>query len=402
MATGGGNSGALRVAVIDGQPVLRSGIASLLTREHDLTLVAEGSTGREAVGIARTHKPDVVLLGEQLADRPTGEVCRTLHRELPSTAVLIFSAVDDDRARFDAVIAGASGYLTKHAPPAEIVAAIRRAGAGESLFDPDTASELLARLSRQAPKTDPRLQRLKPAEMRILQLVSRGHTNRQIATRVNLSERTVKKYVSSILAKLAVSSRAGAAAYLAERSGGPASGVVGPLPALSEVVRSLPQVAEKIGTAELAELTSALEEQQHIHAEFRVQSEQLLADRDGIAAERQRFADLFESAPAAYVVTDALGLILAANQRAAALLGLGPERLAHRVLADFVEPSSRGEFRRRVSNLDGIDHAEWRVTVDTKDGLIPVVAQVSSLRDDDGKVTELRWILSPAPSPAPA
>lgn len=405
----------LRVLVCDAQPVLRRGLVTLLNAEPDIVVVADIPTGRDAVMLAKQEQPDVVVLDARLPDRPGAEVCRLLRRERPGIAVLMFSANDDDRARFDAILAGASGYLLKTTPADQLVNAIRRIGAGESLFDPDAATALLTRLGKEGAAADSRLKRLKPAELRILHLVSRGHTNRQIASRVNLSERTVKKYVSSILAKLGVSSRTGAAAYLAEHTNSVQPPDTPRTAVLRELARALPCIPEQLVPEAVAELTAALEEQEFVVEELRLQSERLLADRDQLTTEREHYLDLYQRAPVAYVVTDRCGLITEVNQPAVALLGVPEAQLGRRSLAGFATPEARREFQHRLNAFQGAtdqaatdqaatDQAQWVFMLQPEgDAPIQVTATVRATCDATGATTDLRWLLHhDAPQAPPA
>ncbi len=381
--------------------MLRHGVAALLGSQPGMALVGEGSTAREALTLVREHESDVILLDAQLPDHPGAETCRALRRERSGLGVILFSALDDDRARFDAILAGAAGYLLKSTPASHLVAALRQVGGGESLFDPDAAAGLLTRLGQQISQKDARLQRLKPAELRILQLISRGHTNRQIATRVSLSERTVKKYVSNILATLDVASRAGAAAYLAERSASEPSfgGLQAPIP--PEAARTLPKMQDTDSSA-IAELTATLEEQQALLEECRLQTAQLLDERDGLKVDRERYRDLYQLAPLPYLVTDPVGLITRANRQAAELLGYSEDLLECRPLAAFISNGARREFRRRLEAIDGATgRAEWTLLVHPEHRAPFTVAATITARRDFTGIVELRWMFSRStPDPA--
>ncbi|MGH8904228.1 MAG: response regulator [Egibacteraceae bacterium] len=386
--------------VVDAHPVLRRGVIALLDAQRGMTIVAEVGSGHDALIALRSCEPDVIVLGAQLPDGTGMEVCRSLRRERPGVAVLIFSALDDDRARFDAVMAGASGYLLKDTPAEELVDAIRRVTAGESLFDPEAASALLSRLGNEPTQADTRLARLKPAELRILHLISHGHTNRQIASRVNLSERTVKKYVSSILVKLGVPGRAGAAAYLVERvnraplSSAPRTAI------LHGITHALTQLSPELVPEAVAELAAALEDQQAVQEELQIQSEQLLADRDELEAQRAYYVDLYQHAPVPYLVTDSYGLITQANRQAATLLGLSEAQLCRRSLTAFVPISARQEFRRHLAGLEGtIDEDEW--TFPLQHPPVQITAKVAAARESSTATTDLRWILHACPLPQP-
>lgn len=205
-----------RVMVVDDHEIVRDGLRSLLS-ERDLEVVAEASTAAEAVLRARSYKPDVVIMDLRLPDASGVTACRDIRKESPDIRVLVLTSYPDDQAVLDAIMAGASGYVLKEIRSAELLSAIRRVAQGESLLDPKVTAAVLERVRNPDAHDDPRLARLTPTELRILQLIADGLTNREIGERLKLAEKTIKNYVSSILAKLQVSRRAEAAAYLADR-----------------------------------------------------------------------------------------------------------------------------------------------------------------------------------------
>jgi DNA-binding NarL/FixJ family response regulator len=146
-------------------------------------------------------RPDVVVLDVRLPDGNGVQLCRDLKTTMPSLNVLMLTSFSDDDALIDAIMAGASGYVLKHIGGNDLVDAVRRVGTGGSLLDPAVTAQVLERL-RTPPKEDPALQSLTEQERRILDLIAEGLTNRQIADQIFLAEKTVKNYVSSILAKL--------------------------------------------------------------------------------------------------------------------------------------------------------------------------------------------------------
>ncbi|MST33938.1 response regulator, partial [Acidimicrobiaceae bacterium USS-CC1] len=163
-------------------------------------------------------RPDVALLDVRLGDDPDGpsgiEVCRDIRSAHPEIACVMLTSFADDEALFASIMAGASGYLLKQVRGQDLVGALRRVAAGESLLDPAVTARVLERLRQPAPATDP-LSDLSPQERRILELIADGLTNRQIAAEMYLAEKTVKNYVSRLLAKLGMSRRSEAAAYAA-------------------------------------------------------------------------------------------------------------------------------------------------------------------------------------------
>jgi DNA-binding NarL/FixJ family response regulator len=208
-----------RVLLVDDHEVVRAGLRALLEVHDDLQVVAEAATAADAVLRARSYHPDVVVLDVRLPDRSGVEVCRDIRSEHPEMAVLMLTSFSDDRALFDSIMAGAAGYVLKQIRGADLVEGIRRVSAGESLIDPAVTAKVLDRLRHPETAGDARLARLTPTELRIVEMIADGLTNRAIGERIGLAEKTVKNYVSSILAKMHMSRRAEAAAYLAEHRG---------------------------------------------------------------------------------------------------------------------------------------------------------------------------------------
>lgn len=158
----------------------------------------------------------MVVLDVRLPDRSGVEACRDIRDRDPGLAVLMLTSYSDDQALFDSIMAGAAGFVLEQIRGSDLVDAIRRVARGESLLDPSVTARVLERVRNPKAAEDPQLARLAPTESRILELVTQGLTNRQIGERTHLVEKTVKKYVSTILRKLEVARRAEAAAYLAE------------------------------------------------------------------------------------------------------------------------------------------------------------------------------------------
>jgi two-component system, NarL family, response regulator DevR len=209
----------LRVMLVDDHQVVREGIKLLLADLDDVVVCAEASTAREAVATAARALPDVVVMDVRLQDGSGIEATRDLRAARPQTAVLMLTSFADDEALFASIMAGAAGYVLKQIRGEELVRAIRAVGAGQHLLDPAVTKGVFERLRRgKRLLQDEKLARLSAQEERILSLVAEGRTNRQIAGELGLAEKTVKNYVSAILAKLEVARRAEAAAYLARHT----------------------------------------------------------------------------------------------------------------------------------------------------------------------------------------
>ena len=189
----------------------------ILSRQEDLLVVGEAGTAYEALKKARELKPDVVVLDIRLPDSTGIEVCRDIRAENPDVMVLMLTSYSDEEAVIGSIMAGASGYLLKEIRSQEIVTAVRRVGAGQSLLDPKVTAGVLERVRRSI-DNDP-IAHLNDQERRILDLIAEGKTNREIADEVHLSDKTVKNYVSNILRKLDVSGRSQAAVFWVERRG---------------------------------------------------------------------------------------------------------------------------------------------------------------------------------------
>ena len=210
----------LRVMLVDDHQVVRDGIKLLLADPADVVVCAEASTAREAVALAARALPDVIVMDVRLADGSGIEATRDIRAARPQTQVLMLTSFADDEALFASILAGAAGYVLKQIQGQELLGAIRAVGAGQSLLDPAVTTVVLERLRKGKHLLgDAKLARLSAREERILGLVAEGRTNGQIAEQLGLAEKTVKNYVSSILAKLEVTRRAEAAAYLARHRG---------------------------------------------------------------------------------------------------------------------------------------------------------------------------------------
>jgi len=205
---------AIRVFLLDDHEIVRRGVRDLLETAGDIQVVGEAGTAQQARDRAGLVDADVALLDVQLPDGSGVEVCRDLRSAHPDLACVMLTSFADDEAMFDAVVAGASGYVLKQVRGSDIIDAVRRAAAGEQLLDPGLVNRAIERL-RRGPEQDERLKDLTPQESRILGLLADGLTNRQIAAEMFLAEKTVKNYVSNLLSKMGMSRRTEAAVYAA-------------------------------------------------------------------------------------------------------------------------------------------------------------------------------------------
>jgi two-component system response regulator DevR len=208
--------GPITVFLLDDHEVVRRGVRALLEAEPDIEVTGESASAAEgAVRIAEL-RPRVALVDGRLPDGSGIEVCRQVRSVDPGVAVVVLTSYDDDEALFAAIMAGASGYVLKQISGGELVAAVRHVAAGQSMLDPAVTARVLHRLRHGADK-DPLTQHLTPKEEQVLGLVAQGLTNRQIAERLGVAEKTVKNYVSTLLAKLGAESRTQAAVMAARR-----------------------------------------------------------------------------------------------------------------------------------------------------------------------------------------
>jgi DNA-binding NarL/FixJ family response regulator len=212
--------------LVDDHEVVRQGLRALLSAEEDIEVVAEAGSGAQAVEMARIHRPQIVVMDVRMPDMNGIEACREIRDLDQDTQVIMLTSYSDDEALFNSIMAGAAGFVLKQIRGRDLVDAIRQVGAGKSLLDPEVTRRVLERLRKSKYENkDPRLARLSDQEEKILEMVAEGLTNRQIAEKVYLSDKTVKNYVSNILQKLEVARRAEAASYLARaraRDGAPA------------------------------------------------------------------------------------------------------------------------------------------------------------------------------------
>ena len=209
----------IRVYLLDDHEIVRRGIRELLEADGDIVVVGESGSALDAARRIPAMRPDVAILDGRLPDGSGIDVCREVRSVDPSIKGLILTSYDDDDALFAAIMAGASGYLLKQVRGTDFVAAVRRVAAGQSMLDPAMTAQVLERI-RSGPQEDEDLRGLTPQEKRILELVGEGLTNREVARRMFLSEKTVKNYVSSMLAKLGLTSRTQAAVFAARHPAG--------------------------------------------------------------------------------------------------------------------------------------------------------------------------------------
>ncbi len=196
--------------LLDDHEVVRHGLRDLLEREGDLEVVGESGSALEAAHRIPALRPDVAVLDARLPDGSGIDVCRDVRSVDPTIRALILTSYEDDEALFSAIMAGAAGYVLKQIRGTDLVDAVRRVAAGQSLLDPAVTQRVLERI-RRGPEQPDELRSLTDQERRILALVAEGLTNREIAERMYLSEKTIKNYVSSLLAKLGMERRTQAA-----------------------------------------------------------------------------------------------------------------------------------------------------------------------------------------------
>ncbi len=207
----------IRVFLLDDHEIVRRGLTALVNSRDDLEIVGEASTAAEALSRIPPTRPNVAVLDVRLPDGNGVEVCREIRSKHPEIGCLMLTSHADDEALFQAIMAGAAGYMLKEVRGTSLVDAIREIAAGRSMLDPAVTDRVLRRLRDGAPK-DERLERLTDQERRILELIAEGLTNRAIAERMHLAEKTIKNYVSSLLSKLGMGRRTEAAVFATKLS----------------------------------------------------------------------------------------------------------------------------------------------------------------------------------------
>ncbi|GAA5162237.1 response regulator transcription factor [Pseudonocardia eucalypti] len=196
----------LKVFLVDDHEVVRRGVADLIDAEEDLSVIGEASSVSEALARIPALRPDVVVLDVRLPDGNGVELCRELRSRLPELNCLMLTSFTDEQAMMDAILAGAGGYVIKDIKGLELISAVRTVGTGRSLLDNRAAAALMTRLRESVEEPGP-LAGLTERERTLLELIGEGLTNRQIAERMYLAEKTVKNYVSRLLSKLGMERR---------------------------------------------------------------------------------------------------------------------------------------------------------------------------------------------------
>ena len=214
-----GGPATIRVFLLDDHEVVRRGLKDLLESEGDIEIVGESASAQEAIRRIPALRPDVAVLDGRLPDGSGVDVCREIRSRDPRIAALILTSYDDDDALFSAIMAGAAGYVLKQVRGNDLLDAVRRVAAGQSLLDPAVTTQVLDRL-RDGPKQDSALAALTDQERRVLELIGEGLTNRLIGERLFLAEKTVKNFVSSLLAKLGLERRTQAAVFATKHPSG--------------------------------------------------------------------------------------------------------------------------------------------------------------------------------------
>ncbi|MFD7294288.1 response regulator [Streptomyces sp. NPDC059897] len=207
--------GKIHVFLLDDHEVVRRGVHELLSVEDDIEVVGEAGTAADALVRIPATRPDVAVLDVRLPDGSGVEVCREIRSLDESVKCLMLTSFADDEALFDAIMAGASGYVLKAIRGNELLTAVRDVASGKSLLDPVATARVLERLRDGGRKDDDKLSGLTDQERKILDLIGEGLTNRVIGERLHLAEKTIKNYVSSLLSKLGMERRSQAAAYVA-------------------------------------------------------------------------------------------------------------------------------------------------------------------------------------------
>ena len=200
----------IRVYLLDDHEVVRQGLRFLLEQQRDIEVVGDSASAVEATARIPALRPDVAVLDGRLPDGSGIEVCRAVRAVDPTVRALILTSYDDDEALFAAIMAGAAGYVLKEIRGSDLVSAVRQVAAGKSLIDPAMTAKVLERI-RSGPSTPSELASLTEQERVILGHIAEGLTNRQIAEHMFLAEKTIKNYVSNILAKLGLERRTQAA-----------------------------------------------------------------------------------------------------------------------------------------------------------------------------------------------
>jgi DNA-binding NarL/FixJ family response regulator len=198
----------IRVVLADDHTVVRKGIRDFLEEEDDIQVVAEATTGAEALALTLEHRPEVAVLDIQMPEMTGIEAARQIKAKLPEVQVLVLTAYDEDPYIFAMLQAGASGYILKNAPSGELIRAVRTVAAGGSALDPTVTAKVMAQLSSGKPLgAQAVIEKLTQRELDVLRLAARGHTNRAIGLELGISDRTVQGHLANIFGKLGVATR---------------------------------------------------------------------------------------------------------------------------------------------------------------------------------------------------
>jgi len=211
----------IRLLLVDDSEVVRIGLRTLLSGAPTITVVGEAGDVAGAVDAARRHQPDVVLLDIRLPDGTGFDACRKIIAQRPDTRVLVLTSVADEQMVDDAIRAGAHGYLLKEVNGSALIQGIQDVAAGRSILDPAITARVMALVRSNVPATRDVLDSLSPQERRVLALIAEGRTNKEVAMEMNLAEKTVKNYLSTVFEKLHVTRRSQAAALYAREHGEP-------------------------------------------------------------------------------------------------------------------------------------------------------------------------------------
>jgi DNA-binding NarL/FixJ family response regulator len=215
----------ISVFLLDDHELVRQGLRTVLEAAGDIEVAGEAGSAAEALVRIPAVQPQVAILDVRLPDGDGVSVCREIRSAItPPPACLMLTSYSDDEALFGAIMAGAAGYLLKQISGMDLVSAVRTVAAGGSLLDAQVTATVMSRLRGETGNADPRYALLSPQEQRVLELIAKGHTNREIARQLYLAEKTVKNYVSSVLHKLGLQRRTEAAVYAERRRSRPLTG----------------------------------------------------------------------------------------------------------------------------------------------------------------------------------
>ena len=204
----------LKILLVDDHEFVRMGIKALLARYPQFQVVAEAGNAQEALQQALHHRPDVIIMDIRMPGKSGIEATREITQQLPETKVIMLTSFAEDELLFDAIIAGAAGYILKQIDSKELIRALETVERGDALLDPAVTRKVFGRVRHAARESEDKMfASISDQELRILALIAQGKTNKEIAESLVLSEKTVRNYVSSILAKLNLSTRSEAAAY---------------------------------------------------------------------------------------------------------------------------------------------------------------------------------------------